>query len=126
MKKNEIINGNKLIAKFMGHEVMCDGISQYICYKTPKFENGRLSGLHNKESVTDIHNLYNTSWDWLMPVVEKIESLGYKWNISSSTEYPYHICNIQNMKTIEGISAIDATYGACIEFIKWYSLQKKL
>jgi len=51
---NQIID-NGLIAEFMGYEVH------------PVYEDER-------------HDLqYHTSWDWLMPVVEKIESLGYKF-----------------------------------------------
>jgi hypothetical protein len=42
---------NKLIAEFMG-------------YKNPS-------------NAADIWYHYDTSWDWLMPVVEKIERLGY-------------------------------------------------
>lgn len=28
---------------------------------------------------------YHTSWDWLIPVIEKIESLGYRFTISART-----------------------------------------
>ncbi len=63
MKKN-----NKLIAEFMG-----------IVY-------------HKLEKVIVIDNLvikeddlqYHLSWDWLMPVVEKIEEMGFKTSIKTS------------------------------------------
>ena len=56
---------NKLIAEFMG--ISIDGEFAYI-----EDEGSPL------EEVMPINKLnYHTSWDWLMPVIEKIESLGY-------------------------------------------------
>ena len=58
-------NNNKLIAEFMG--ISIDGDFAYI-----EDEGSPL------EEVMPINKLnYHTSWDWLMPVIEKIESLGY-------------------------------------------------
>ena len=58
-------NNNKLIAEFMG--ISIDGEFAYI-----EDEGSPL------EEVMPINKLnYHTSWDWLMPVIEKIESLGY-------------------------------------------------
>ena len=53
---------NKLIAEFMEvHEIMHDGYSEY------DFDDNTLDVVHEEELQ------YHTSWDWLMPVVEKIE-----------------------------------------------------
>ena len=51
---------NKLIAEFMNvHEIMHDGYSEY------DFDDNTLDVVHE-------NNLkYHSSWDWLMPVVEK-------------------------------------------------------
>jgi hypothetical protein len=55
------MKGNKLIAEFMNvHEIMHDGYSEY------DFDDNTLDVVHE-------NNLkYHSSWDWLMPVVEKI------------------------------------------------------
>jgi hypothetical protein len=51
---------NRLIAEFMGYEV-----NHNKCY-SPKYNDGTIAPMQ-----------FHKSWDWLMPVVEKIESLGY-------------------------------------------------
>jgi hypothetical protein len=77
MTKEEIIEGNKLIAEFMYPEAkkeyemgeidISDGIYKKMCLVMNDFN----------------HMSYHTSWDWLMPVVEKIENLGYIVKIST-------------------------------------------
>ena len=66
---------------------------------------------------------YNTSWDWLIPVVEKIERIGYPVTINC-----YDSCYINN-ENIEtryimvnhAGTKFKAVYRAVIEFIKWYN-----
>ena len=61
------MKNNKLIAEFMGHKLGLDGdgMGEPQCRI---FENG----LGTKR----IEDTYNKSWDWLMPVIEKIENDG--------------------------------------------------
>lgn len=55
---------NILIAKFMGYKE--SGDSEYLIHPESDLEH----------SINDSDwFLYSTSWDWLMPVVDKIESL---------------------------------------------------
>jgi len=66
---------------------------------------------------------FDTSWEWLMPVVEKIESLGY------SVEIVKHICRIAldehtSIVISENIPKIEAIYQAAVQFIEWYNEQK--
>ena len=90
------MNSNKLISEFMGmedHQEMGE-------YVTPN---------------------YNTSWDWLMRVVEKIESLGYEFTIvesrckvSNNTDH-----SVEELFHIETIgSKFKTTYDAVVQFIK--------
>ena len=70
MEDNKLIaefEDNKLIAEFMGHKLGLDGdgMGEPQCRI---FENG----LGTKR----IEDTYNKSWDWLMPVIEKIENDG--------------------------------------------------
>ena len=98
---------NKLIAEFMGLHTIVE-----------------TNGVTFKDNNTgEIHLInYNTEWNWLMEVVEKIESLGYRIEIVK------HICRIylSNKETIiisENTPKIEAVYIACVEFIKWYNKQ---
>jgi hypothetical protein len=104
------MNDNKLIAEFMGYEITTDGISTLIkgdCY-----------------NVTPLP-MYHLRWDYLMPVVEKIETL-------DCIEYVSITLNDVLIR-IKGIDTIDYcrqgdklynTYSAVVEFIKWYNKQE--
>lgn len=59
----------------------------------------------------------DSSWDWLMPVVEKIAELPNVYNIEI---YPTVMTSIYSDETFEESGGIEATYKAVIEFIKWY------
>ena len=77
---------------------------------------------------------YHSSWDWIMPVVEKIE----KTNRPNDKEYhPYTAtiwangCCISDgnngNKIIEGFhpeGKLSAVYEVCLQFIQWYNEQK--
>lgn len=136
MKNTE--ENNKLIAEFMGYyqpaEVKDDLFSFEVyssldeCKKDyPKDE---ISTYYND----DIENFqlvdepkYDESWDWLMPVVEKIESLNYTTSI-------YHLPRTLNTVKIfsagadvvgvNGETKMQSLYKAVVEFIKWYNDQK--
>jgi len=109
---------NKLIADFMG-------------LKTFDRSNG-ISGLWCAGNDGDEFVSYDSSWDWLMPVVEKIEKTNRKVEISGYVcfiypnetlenydEYNYEVTTVYSTK-------IEATYVAVIKFIKWYNKQNKV
>ena len=69
---------------------------------------------------------YSTSWDWLMPVVEKIESLGYDVFINGL------YCRITDsglsdfeIESSEVARKIEAVFSSCVEFAEWYKNQSK-
>ena len=72
--------------------------------------------------------LFKSDWNWLMEVVDKIENLQYKNNNDVfKIVIDYGSCIIYNMNndldvvvSINSSTKIDATYNACVEFIKWY------
>ena len=73
---------NKLIAEFMGLELeeTLEGLFVYA-----KKEQSRIKLNDIKTEFYEIHELlYQTSWDWLMPVVDKIEEMGFKTAIKTS------------------------------------------
>lgn len=71
---------------------------------------------------------YDTSWDWLMPVVEKIEELC----IQMEAMYPEdkHLDDptgwrAWNYRRISLSVNIESVYKQVVEFIKWYNKQSK-
>lgn len=71
---------------------------------------------------------YNSSWDWLMPVIEKIEEMGVKITISLfSVEIKsrFGIGPEYDNGFAGGGSKIELLHHALVEFIKWYNQQKQ-
>lgn len=121
---------NKLIAEFMGLKRGRGTNRDRFTYITP---NGGVLPLRYLE--------YNNSWNWLMPVVEKIETMsltenknhlpeffimydqredfkGWYWSISITKLFRKECLGRENTK-------IGAFYAAVVEFIKWYNDQEK-
>lgn len=102
---------NKLIAGFMG-----------IIY--PKLANVIVIG---NCIIPENELLYHFSWDWLMPVVEKIES-DERFDVNILQYGTIILCNqeeiINNVADISFDVKIEHTYTAVVEFIKWYNTQK--
>jgi len=100
---------NKLIAEFMGATIVEADI--YL----------------NGDEYTKYDLKFHSDWNWLMEVVEKIESLGYSVNTSSSMVYINGDNGIIKKPINIGfkITKIEAVYNACITFIEWYNEQNK-
>jgi hypothetical protein len=67
------------------------------------------------------HLKFHKSWDWLMPVVYKIEQLGYfiminKWTSIYTEDKPPKVIN-----TIQKYSKLENTYNSVVNFIEWYN-----
>ena len=105
---------NKLIAEFMGLEEIY----------TPLLNIYEIS---ETETCLETDLAYHTDWDWLMEVVEKIESEGFSIEMNRQEEGDYQ-CLITKGNDIKfqtfSSMKIEAVYNACVEFIKWYNEQK--
>ena len=114
------IEKNKLIADFMG----CKDKNTALQTIAERLKDDEIwLPFHNVESINNLK--YHKDWNWLIEVIENIESLGYRIEIVK------HICRIylSNKETIiisENIPKIEAVYNACVEFIKWYNNQNKV
>lgn len=107
------LEGNKLIAEFLGFKMIND-----LQISTPNGGGAFLSELQ-----------YHTSWDWLMPVVEKIESLSTHSVVIRKSLPPTTLCvctisNPENEFLGMNESKIEAIYKAVLEFIQWYNTQQ--
>ncbi|MCK4822809.1 hypothetical protein KA005_44010 [bacterium] len=108
MKKNK---NNRLIAEFMGLEVVL--LSRHNNLLIKKYDT--------EEFPTSID--YHCSWDWLMPVVEKIELILSKSDVPnyySAEGYKYWIDRFKNSFLYK-----ETLYEISIEFIKQYNKQHK-
>jgi len=126
MENDEIIEGNKLIAEFMGGK-----------FRKSKDKNtlNKYFDLKDKGYFYYENEIrYHTSWDWIMPVVDKIEQKGCIVEISYSLVCMCRICVIgqkhENTFNIindnnGGLEPIIAIYKSVVEFIKWYNQNTK-
>lgn len=109
----ETTESNRLIAEFMGMPKCgrCEDCGAY---------QYSAAVIYQPEDMK-----YHTSWDWLMPVVEKIDSLGDFTLVKIERNY----CQIVNQNapliSIASESKISAVYTAVIQFIQWYNTHNK-
>lgn len=103
---------NKIIAKFMDYK--------FTTFKGIEYCKPYGHGLNCEDAnlVEDLEQ-FSTDWNWLMEVVEKIE--GFKGN-KDVIHWSRNNWTIFDLKLTE--SKIQATYNACLEFIKWYNDQE--
>ena len=111
---------NELIAEFMGvqpdhKELYQMDMESFEMIQTYQEEDDYLTieaGLQ-RIKFTPEQMKYHTSWDWLMPVVEKINNLLSK----NRVEFGYMDECLQS-------DDIETRYIAVVEFIKWYNENK--
>jgi hypothetical protein len=115
---------NKLIAQFLGQKVEPFEFPQFGFIKT----NGDW-----KDTFTEDQLKFHKDWNWLMEVVEKIDSLKDKEN---NGKYYFEIyktsvtifCNgtfLNEIINTQEKTKIEAVYNACVEFIKWHNENNK-
>lgn len=76
LTENEIIENSKLISEFMGLNVKKVMLS-YNLYNQRGYRILKW-GMNSEENLwiqLNKNNFYHSSWEWLMPVIEKIEDL---------------------------------------------------
>lgn len=107
---------NKLIAEFMGGVLT----TNHPDCKHISFMRKKDAIPPNKGKYSTISGLkYHYSWKWLMPVVEKIESMGYSVKI---IEDWCEIIGEDYDKVADfGGGKLISVYAAIVEFIKWYN-----
>jgi hypothetical protein len=147
---NYILNRNKLIAEFMGWRpsVIEGGIKLYYF---PNSETGEYTDTCKQESLYAME--YHKSWNWLMPVVEKVETTEYplpekyrRGFLKDETAYHIEIDTLYDPREefkgwtgsvlfvhgnpifdpgIRFKTKIEAMYNAVVGFIAWYNEQNK-
>ncbi len=108
MTEQEICEGNKLIAEFMGFKNTTPDDKDFDIYEN---ERGDLIELMSVK--------YRSSWDCLMPVVRKIVNLCVDdgGDLFESDQYTSILDTIP-------IAEIESAYKVVVEFINWYNKNK--
>lgn len=129
MEKKEIIEGNKLIADFMGViPKPVDGV--YVYSDMPWFS------MHEKDKEKAMKYFfeyvkYHSSWGWLMPVIEKIEEMPLCSVCIKSNGTRIRVYNFETLDDVifqaypkrnsSDKTKISVTYSAVVRFIEWYN-----
>ena len=123
MKEISVIEGNKLIAEFMGNN---RNDSDFGFMRKKHYEIAPF-GYFDEEQLK-----YHSSWDWVMTVISKIEKYGCIVEINFSLCCMCRICVIKRsfesgcnfINDDNGLdNPIQAVYKSVIEFIAWYNTQ---
>lgn len=110
MNNEEIEDGNRLIALFMGYK---ESESGYYPEVPDEYDyKGRVISVGPYQGDKPL-NIFHQSWDWLKPVINKIG------NLIETGEYYHH--RIMNMTIF---SSIEDIWDACVQFIKYYNEKK--
>ena len=112
---------NKLIAEFMGMEEERHSDGRYLF--TTDLEEAKGIDTRFTEEL-----YFHISWDWLMPVVEKINTIDdYKFSVNIY----YHYTTITNNLTLMDIidegtdkDTMSRCYNAVVKFINEYNKNK--
>lgn len=93
MNKNQLLNGDKLIAEFIGEDNWSN--LDKALYEANRFDLMK----------------YSSSWNWLMPVVEKISDQKH-WSINATIEW------LNEKYEFDGFYCIQDLYKAVILHLK--------
>ena len=115
------LEGNKLIAEFMELKYDPDKKDGAPFYKETSKDGWESKSYYNPR--------YHTSWDWLMPVVEKIEKMGYGFH-----KDPFDLNIVEYISGDENQvvayqnnpddSLIYKWHYVVVQFIQWYNQNK--
>lgn len=124
-KKNFTSNNNKLIAEFMGWKKV------FGKYEIPYFKRFISSKLKTANQFTTEEMLFNTSWDWIMPVLEKISEIKFI-NIRVDLSPNVKDCLIEAKFKEENKlfycvekNTLESFYKTIIKFLIWYNKIKE-
>lgn len=130
--EKEILEGNKLIAIFMGGKLLMNNIYNFpvsFGYKESYDEGGYIGS--GKSSVWDIDEMeYHTSWDWLIPVYNKILALFNSDNelLKKLKENRLILNCVKTVLDASDVSLQIEIYSSFLkvcDIIKWYNSTQK-
>ncbi len=138
MTDKEIIEGNKLIAGFLQLQYHKVNQRKWISQSFDDYGSTALNGywmekgeyyFYNSEQCSESQLKFHSSWDWLMPVLDKIQAQVYGVNIVNNY-CQIIVLNKNNTykyaKTVtESKSKIENAWQSAVEFITWHNKQNQ-
>ncbi len=120
------MENNKLIVEFMGLKPKMESPDVYVFSDMPYF-SVRENNPEDAMNAIVKYSKYDSDWNWLMKVVEKIENYNEFTDVLFAPRGCAIDCYIENGFSFSNDcdTKIEAVYNACVEFIKWYNLTKK-
>ena len=129
------LDDKKEILKFM--EIKPTFIfGQYHWSDSPYFSTAQDTEALALQSIAK-YSKYDTDWNWLMKVVDKIDSLSYVRkngkNISFAVDIHQSNCGIEGyldgigtgyVCSADGSDRLNAVYKAIVKFVKWYNNER--
>lgn len=137
--EKEILDGNRLIAEFMGYQMaIAKKDEPHFVGKGITCRSGFGESVYfkNEDEYKNFMNpKYHSSWDWLMPVVEKIENIkdtsgNYQFSFDLGRDFCIIRYNDLSGNPIVASSEQDnkllSIWQAIVKFIQWYTQQPKI
>lgn len=141
MKKIDFGEGNELIALFMGATFNPNwrflNDNKYDVKPTWEYAMDNRPTKYSTMYWGASQMEYHLTWDWIMPVVEKIESMGLHFNTqkneswidwlgveNENLEFLQQYDN-EKFEANKGESKIDSVYKTVVQFIKSYNAYQK-
>jgi hypothetical protein len=131
--ETKINTQNAIIAEFMGLRPKCEMDGVY-SYSDMPFYSIKENDIDKVIQGIAKYSKYNSNWDWLMGVIEKIKIVQPLANITISTnETSISVFDIEGKNhfttcvknNYEEATMLSITYKAIIHFINWHNEQKK-
>jgi hypothetical protein len=133
MNKRKITSGNKIIAKFLGFNIVTKPLLILPSHKMKFYDFYRYTYVDGFifDNFKSYHTLqFHKSWDWLMRACYVFDNI-FDSDSDSKTiddlqiypiEYSQHCDNIDHLV---GCYELEPVYNALIEAIKWYNTYTK-
>jgi len=120
MNQEEITQGSKLIAEFLGAKCVHN-----VDYELYGIIDSIQDGVAEQHFFPAEEMLFHSDWNWLMAVVDKVEGIGVKVIIGRmfceiSYTNPLKQSETFEVRMVSGIKK-NAIYGALVRYIKWYN-----
>ena len=121
MNTHGFIECNKLICEFMGYQIKGSDFifpseMQWLYIPSNIYELE--DGVYNFDC--DVSSMkFHFSWDWLIPVIDKITSM------NEYSKFVDHTCSMVSKGGIHiNTRFIETTWSDVVDFIKWYNQNK--
>ena len=128
--KEQILHGDKLICEFLGGKIeevwVVNRISEY-AWKGKVAHEWRKNKLKISigEAILVGQLEFNKSHDWLMEVVDKIETMDYGFKLCRKVAEVYIDSTKETIIHVKEDSRLNSLYAAVVQFIEYFNNLKQ-